>query len=1064
MINLISAFLEQAKTDNLKTKHYQNSYKGLKVKVSFGAGNAARIPWIALLKEPNKVQDGIYPVFLYYKEVEKLVLAYGISETKTSKYSWDNDNAESIKDWYIQNFKKSPERYGESKKKGVYDINKIDYGKIQTDIVDVIKAYESLSFDENMIKEDSENYALEKIEKYLIEFSEVADEWFQKQDWLKERYDFYKKFYTKENLKKAEWKDFQNMGNQIHAFNTMAIAKGNALGNMNLSIKEYRRIFLYVISENDPINITINNLYKKYNGTAYLPYFSDSSTSELIAYAYPEKYVIYNRRDVKALEILGLKLDKVRGERFGDKFLRYNKLLQPVLEKYKTIVGKKTEVTYPLELDQFFSWLYETKKADEPIRDLIDRYKNRIKTNGLDDEKYKWEFIRDNKSKPNFDNDILEELKSIKFTNLLYYLSVACLKDIAKDFGPELGTNLRALQEESVDLDDRISKYIKNTLKLYKKTGNDASHHQDERTVAAFLTLYNPTEYTLYKSSYYMLYCDYLGLKTAKANHKYSHYLELIKELAEDYISKDEELIHLVKNELGQLMNEDPNYLLLAQDILYQIIGNKRDIQYWLYAPGENALKWDEFYDEGIFGLGWDELGDLKQYKSREDLRKALISQYGGEGSKKNDVSANDDFMNKMRVGDIIIAKKGRGELLGYGVVKSEYYFDDSRTKFKSCRKIDWKLKGNWKIDFSLVLKTLTDITQYDSEVKEYDKYYDRLMGIMKGEIKAIDKNHKTRNNARNEILYGPPGTGKTFALKQEYFPLYTSEETSITGENKLIERFKFVTFHQSFSYEDFIEGIKPIMPENDEVAEDLGYRIEDGVFKDICKDASLDPDNRYAIFIDEINRGNVSAIFGELITLIETDKRKGSKNELYITLPYSKNTFSVPSNLDIYGTMNTADRSVEALDTALRRRFEFKEMMPDYDIVKDENVEDIQLAEVLKIMNERIELLIDRDHTIGHSYFVKVETLEALANAFNNKIVPLLQEYFYGDYGKIGLVLGKGFVEKIKNNKIDFAIFDYENSEDFKTPTFVLKQVDSSSVAEAVLLLLGKKDVKEIE
>lgn len=430
-----------------------------------------------------------------------------------------------------------------------------------------------------------------------------------------------------------------------------------------------------------------------------------------------------------------------------------------------------------------------------------------------------------------------------------------------------------------------------------------------------------------------------------------------------------------------------------------------------------------------------------------------------------------------------------------------------------------------------------------------------------------------------NQILYGPPGTGKTYALKQDYFPLYTTKETSITEEknfeniikerswweviavaliqlgtskvndiynhkwvqkkaelsnsktvkptlwgqlqshtvepceyvnvkskqqpllfnktedsrweiiaeevenqvpelyeliekvenfkpnpDKVVERFKFVTFHQSFSYEDFIEGIKPIMPEDGEVAEDLGYKIEDGVFKEICKEATLDPDNKYAIFIDEINRGNVSAIFGELITLIETDKRHGADHEMAITLPYSKKSFSVPANLDIYGTMNTADRSVEALDTALRRRFEFKEMMPDYAVLQNEFVDGIKLSKVLQIINERIELLIDRDHTIGHSYFVNVNTTEKLANAFNNKIVPLLQEYFYGDYGKIGLVLGKGFVGKIKNDTIEFASFDYENANDFKTPTFVLNQVGSSSIIEAVTILLGKKDLQEAE
>ena len=299
--------------------------------------------------------------------------------------------------------------------------------------------------------------------------------------------------------------------------------------------------------------------------------------------------------------------------------------------------------------------------------------------------------------------------------------------------------------------------------------------------------------------------------------------------------------------------------------------------------------------------------------------------------------------------------------------------------------------------------------------------------------------------------------------LAPELYDLKDSVTNYNPDPDKIIKHYDFVTFHQSFAYEDFIEGIKPILPQDDaEDTKDLGYTIEDGVFKSLCIKAKNDPEHRYAIFIDEINRGNVSAIFGELITLIEIDKRQGAKNELSIKLPYSKKEFSVPSNLDIYGTMNTADRSVEALDTALRRRFEFKEMMPDYSVIQEETVGAVKLSEVLEKINQRIELLIDRDHTIGHSYFVGVDTEQKLANAFNNKIVPLLQEYFYGDYGKIGLVLGKGFVEKVKNENITFAKFEYENANDFKTPSFVLKGVDETSVMEAVQLLLGDPINKE--
>lgn len=242
--------------------------------------------------------------------------------------------------------------------------------------------------------------------------------------------------------------------------------------------------------------------------------------------------------------------------------------------------------------------------------------------------------------------------------------------------------------------------------------------------------------------------------------------------------------------------------------------------------------------------------------------------------------------------------------------------------------------------------------------------------------------------------------------------------------------RYAFVTFHQSFTYEDFVEGIKPVVSEEG-VAGDVAYEIQDGIFKRMCQKAEGDPSQNYALFIDEINRGNVSAIFGELITLLEPDKRLGAENELQVVLPYSKTTFGVPANLYVVGTMNTADRSVEALDTALRRRFVFKELMPNPKVVQDvlgnaNQIAGIQLSEVLETINNRIERLVDRDHQIGHAYFLSLkdadDPLQTLENIFMNKIVPLLQEYFYHDYGKIGLVLGEEFVEAFTSSDIAFA------------------------------------------
>ena len=284
-------------------------------------------------------------------------------------------------------------------------------------------------------------------------------------------------------------------------------------------------------------------------------------------------------------------------------------------------------------------------------------------------------------------------------------------------------------------------------------------------------------------------------------------------------------------------------------------------------------------------------------------------------------------------------------------------------------------------------------------------------------------------NAERNLILYGPPGTGKTYhtaiyavAICNENGDFEKVKAEAETDYNKVYDEYQklikngnvvFTTFHQAYGYEDFIEGIKP-----DISGGNIIYKVEDGVFKKFCSHAFKNNSENCVFIIDEINRGNISKIFGELITLIEDDKREKAS----VTLPYSSAQFTVPKNVYMLGTMNTADRSIALMDTALRRRFTFVEMMPEPDVfVKGKNadgsikeeitVNGVKIRSLLGEINNRIEYLYDREHTIGHAYFKKFINNEGAAKdlkqIFKNAIIPLLQEYFYDDYEKIALVLG---------------------------------------------------------
>ncbi len=447
------------------------------------------------------------------------------------------------------------------------------------------------------------------------------------------------------------------------------------------------------------------------------------------------------------------------------------------------------------------------------------------------------------------------------------------------------------------------------------------------------------------------------------------------------------------------------------------------ETRYWLYAPGHNASKWAEYSTEGLMGIGWGEIGDLSAFESRSDMQKKMQEVFDPDRNYKMDSLATWQFANEVKPGDIVYAKKGISKLVGRGVVSSEYYYDEEiQDGYKNFRKIDWKNVGEWDHPGKAATKTLTDISAYTDYVEKLETLFvDTEVEELPEEIKAWPEYGKEKFlnevfmdgssydtlvglilNKKNVILQGAPGVGKTYAANRLAY--------SIIGE-KNKDQVMMVQFHQSYSYEDFIEGFRPSSGSE-------GFEIKKGSFYNFCKKAADDSENKYFFIIDEINRGNLSKIFGELFMLIEKDKRGNS-----LQLLYSDEKFFVPKNVYIIGMMNTADRSLAMLDYALRRRFAFYEMKPAFDQNKFieyrmglDNVRFNSLVDCVKKLNKAIteDASLGEGFCIGHSYFcdLSVVTDEALNSIVEYELIPLLKEYWFDEQDLV-----RDWSEKLRNS-----------------------------------------------
>lgn len=810
----------------------------------------------------------------------------------------------------------------------------------------------------------------------------------------------------------------------------------------------------------------------------------------------------------------------------------------------------------------------ETKMDYSVLDELVEEYKENFEDN-REDELYKWEAIKTFQDNWNIDDANFVEMMRKSFSksaNLLTsfkYFPYGAIIEFAEKEEETVREMFRVLFDESKQLIDRGQFFIDKSDELLNKYSEKGKNHfQDAHAISVYLSFMYPEKYYIYKSSIDKPISKELKRDISDRNKmaELEKFFDLCDELLE-YIQKDNELIKMSRDSLNQECYKDENNHLLVADLLYyygkrnkNADNNKsNNSRIWLFAPGEGAKLWDECYNNNLMLIGWDKVGDIAGFKNKSQINDALKDAYKDNGSMRNDTNTLYQFANEVKVGDIVIAKKGNHVLLGYGKVTSDYYYIDDREEYKKARNVEWLKKGVWDISDkdigNLNIKTLTDLSPYGDygrkllEIMDGEeimdnkksnsgrKYYwlnanpknwsfDRIkvgecidytstnengnkrriyrnfLEIKKGdliigyeatprkrivalceaqdrvdndkfwvkktenlinpipldEIKNLEYFSKSEFSINpqgslfkltedeynelmdvirdynpkevqgnkekyteeefnrdvlmkndtdlynelktllerkgNIILQGAPGVGKTYIAKRLAWAL--------TGEIDS-NRIKFVQFHQSYGYEDFITGFKP----ND----NGGFDKEDGIFYEFCKMAEndTDPDHKYVFIIDEINRGNVSKIFGETLMLIERDKRGQQAS-----LAYKKDEkFSVPENVYIIGMMNTADRSIAMLDYALRRRFAFYTLDSLYgteelkQYVNKEN--DPKLNVIMDIMadiNKRIreDESLGEEFEIGHSYFCNLKNItdDELRLIVEYEILPLLKEYYF--------------------------------------------------------------------